>query len=299
MTTATAQPRVGLQDILIQMIAQGEVAATVAVETAVGELLRTSGDEGFEMDDLLMYLREIGEADSAHSFERAAQIAATQRLYGPTVSFAVTPDRPARPEGARAMGHASAEDLWFQVAHAYEGPPEARRARYAPLGLRIRPGDRVLDLGCGDGTFLEIARGRGADVLGLDLDPEKVEACLARGIPARLGKIQEVEFEGQFDFVSMLHIIEHVPPAEALEILRRIWCVLSPKGRLLLLTPNISHPVVQTNFWLDVTHIRPYPELLLNTFVATLGFPYFQSGTMAEGLETWCYAFRSAEHEYR
>ena len=44
-------------------------------------------------------------------------------------------------------------------------------------------GERILDLGCGDGALSALVRERGADVIGLDSSPEQVAAARARGIP--------------------------------------------------------------------------------------------------------------------
>lgn len=209
-----------------------------------------------------------------------------------SMNFAVTEAHVTRPEGAHATGYTNATDLWLQVAHAFEGPSSARRKRYAPLATTVRDGDFVVDLGCGDGTFLDLVRERGGRGLGVDLDEAQVAVCASRGHEAVCARIQDLDWsQRRPDMVSLIHIIEHISPVDALDLLRDVREVLSQRGRLLIVTPNIGHPVVQENFWLDVTHVRPYPQMLLNTFAATLGFPYFQSGTMADGLETWSYAY--------
>ncbi len=47
----------------------------------------------------------------------------------------------------------------------------------------IKPGSRVLDLGCGDGTLLaHLARERDVDGYGLEIDPDNVEQCIRRGV---------------------------------------------------------------------------------------------------------------------
>ena len=47
----------------------------------------------------------------------------------------------------------------------------------------IAPGSRVLDLGCGDGTLLEVLRGsRGIEGYGIEIDAAKITQCIARGI---------------------------------------------------------------------------------------------------------------------
>ena len=216
------------------------------------------------------------------------------------IEFAVTATRRQRPEGAHATGYSDPSDLWLQIAHAFEGPSAARRARYAPLAQVIREDDFVVDLGCGDGTFLDLVRARGGRGLGVDLDEVQVAECAARGHEAICARIQDIDWSDRRpDIVSLIHIIEHVSPSDALDLLRSAREALSQRGRLLIVTPNIGHPVVQENFWLDVTHVRPYPRMLLDTFVATLGFPYFQSGTMADGLETWSYAYSDPGDELR
>jgi len=47
----------------------------------------------------------------------------------------------------------------------------------------ITPASRVLDLGCGDGELLEqLARNKGVSGYGLEIDPDQMERCLARGV---------------------------------------------------------------------------------------------------------------------
>lgn len=217
---------------------------------------------------------------------------------GLTVNIEVLPSRPGRPIGAHETGYSDLADLAFRVAHAFESPAHARRQSYEPISKLIQANERVLDIGCGDGTFLDLVRARGARGIGVDLDPARVEECRRKGLEAYCVRVQEIDsvVKEKLDFVSMIHIIEHIVPAEALEILGAVTRSLSDDGRIFLVTPNISHPGVQTNFWLDITHTRPYPEALLVTMMATLGFPYFQSGRMSDDTEVWGYGFRKPEH---
>jgi 2-polyprenyl-3-methyl-5-hydroxy-6-metoxy-1,4-benzoquinol methylase len=69
----------------------------------------------------------------------------------------------------------------------------ARNARFvADLGapllemLAPRPGERILDLGCGDGALTEKLAAFGCEVVGVDASPEQVEAARARGLDARV-----------------------------------------------------------------------------------------------------------------
>jgi SAM-dependent methyltransferase len=67
--------------------------------------------------------------------------------------------------------------------------------------LAPRPGERILDLGCGDGTLTARIRALGALVTGIDASPEMVEAAGAKGLQARLGDACALDFSGEFDAV--------------------------------------------------------------------------------------------------
>ena len=67
--------------------------------------------------------------------------------------------------------------------------------------LAPRPGERVLDLGCGDGVLTEKLVRAGCVVTGVDQSPEQVAAAKARGIDARVEKAESLPFSRQFDAV--------------------------------------------------------------------------------------------------
>jgi trans-aconitate methyltransferase len=83
-----------------------------------------------------------------------------------------------------------------------------RHAGYVPtLGqdvltlLAAAPGQRILDLGCGEGTLTQKIAARGASVVGIDSSPEFVAAAIERGLDARLGNGEALTFAGEFDAV--------------------------------------------------------------------------------------------------
>lgn len=189
----------------------------------------------------------------------------------------------------------SADELYRRVAHQFEQPVEERRRSYRPIANLVRPGDRVLDIGCGDGTFLEMVRERGATGIGVELDPEKALIARQKGLEVLCKPIQEVNLgPAVVDFVSMLHIVEHLTPREAISVLAAAASSLTAAGRVFLLTPNISNTVVQANFWLDVTHVRPYPRPLLCAMLSQVGLDYCSSGEMTRSLEAWAFGCRDS-----
>jgi cyclopropane-fatty-acyl-phospholipid synthase len=79
--------------------------------------------------------------------------------------------------------------------------------------ISLKPGQRVLDIGCGWGSFAKFASERyGAEVLGITLSPEQValgrEMC--KGLPVEIRLQDYRQVDGQFDQVVSIGMVEHV-----------------------------------------------------------------------------------------
>ena len=62
------------------------------------------------------------------------------------------------------------------------------RPDLAVIARNVPQGARVLDVGCGDGALMAVLESeRGVDARGLEIDPELVERCVARGLSAVQG----------------------------------------------------------------------------------------------------------------
>lgn len=99
-------------------------------------------------------------------------------------------------------------------------------------------GKRVLDIGCGQGAFLEMMRSRGFEVCGVELGAESSRiAREERGLNVITGDLSRLEVENEsFDAALMSHLIEHVDDPVAL--LERVRDLLKPGGVALLSLPN-------------------------------------------------------------
>lgn len=107
-----------------------------------------------------------------------------------------------------------------------------------------RPGTRVLDLGCGTGTFaIMLARANPEiEVIGIDPDPDVVRMAerkvtrSAAGLVLKIAGAEALPFDqGVFDVVASTLVFHHLPPAVKREALREALRVLRPGGRVLIL----------------------------------------------------------------
>lgn len=103
---------------------------------------------------------------------------------------------------------------------------------------RPAPGMRVLDVGSGNGHFLDFARKCGWHATGVDLDEKAVAAGRSRGLDVRNGTIEAIGPDQQFDGITLGHVIEHVYDPHAL--LGACYRRLRPGGWIWVDTPNID-----------------------------------------------------------
>lgn len=107
------------------------------------------------------------------------------------------------------------------------------------LECQPAPGARLLDVGCGNGNFLEFARRAGWQVRGVDLDPIAVAAARTRGLDVLEGAIELLDAESAcYDRITLSHVLEHV--FDPWDLLARCHRLLKPGGVLWLETPNMQ-----------------------------------------------------------
>ena len=104
-----------------------------------------------------------------------------------------------------------------------------------------KPGGRLLEVGCAYGLFLERARQRGWDVMGIDIAEDCAREADAKfGIRVLAGDYLELDVSERFDVIVMLDVIEHMPDPVA--CVARSAELLAPGGWLVMETGNIASP---------------------------------------------------------
>ncbi|WP_422365948.1 class I SAM-dependent methyltransferase [Pelagibius sp.] len=95
--------------------------------------------------------------------------------------------------------------------------------------LQLRAGERVLDLGCGEGALTAKLVDAGAEVVGVDASPDQIAAARARGLDARVMSGEALTFDGDFDAVLSNAALHWMLKPDA--VLQGVARALKPGGR--------------------------------------------------------------------
>ena len=174
----------------------------------------------------------------------------------------------------------------FYGTAAPRGGPLATALHGLNNAIRLRelrdvaPG-RLLDVGCGKGRFLAAARDAGWDVVGVEFAPDLAASARLQGVEVHAGDFLEVPLDGDFDVITMWHVLEHLPdPAKAIA---RAVELLRPGGRLVVSVPNIDslQARVGGEDWLHVDlprHLFHFNPRSLSTLVRRAGLHVLRIG---------------------
>jgi 2-polyprenyl-3-methyl-5-hydroxy-6-metoxy-1,4-benzoquinol methylase len=174
------------------------------------------------------------------------------------------------------------ESLWQSVPVGLEAPNLQLRLGF--LLARVRPGERVLDVGCGEGRFTAELAAAGIHGVGIDVAEEPLRRARATHPGLDLQLVDALEpwplADASFDAVWAGEVIEHV--ADTAGWLSETRRVLRPGGRLLVSTPNHSRLAVlrlalsarafDAHFDPRSDHLRFYTRCTLTSLLEDFGF---------------------------
>jgi trans-aconitate methyltransferase len=95
--------------------------------------------------------------------------------------------------------------------------------------LAPQPGERILDLGCGDGALTRKIAGLGCEVVGVDSSAPQVEAARTLGLDARVMNAEDLPFRDEFDAVFSNAVLHWIRRADAM--IGSVYGSLRPGGR--------------------------------------------------------------------
>lgn len=159
---------------------------------------------------------------------------------------------------------------------------DGRRLRR--LSADIRPGGRMLDIGCAAGTLLDVARrsSPNLEVLeGLEISEAAATVARRKGYKVSIATVEAAELPlAYYDLITMQQVIEHVHDPAA--VLAKLRSALRPGGKLVMDTPHLDswdHKAFRKGYW-EGYHIPRHFNLWttegMRRMVQEAGFSAFQ-----------------------
>jgi cyclopropane-fatty-acyl-phospholipid synthase len=198
------------------------------------------------------------------------------------------------------------EDLHYSCAYFQEGDmtlEAAQRAKceHVARKLRLRPRERVLDIGSGwGGLGLHLVREWDVDVTGLTLSQDQEEESRRRaeqsGLAHRLRFLREDyrDHEGTYDAVASVGMFEHVGRPGYRTFFDRLRSLLAPEGRALLHTIGRSGPPTRAHNWI---RRRIFPGTYIPA-LSEIAVPLERSGLVLTDVEVWRLHYAWTLHEW-
>lgn len=137
-------------------------------------------------------------------------------------------------------------------------------ARHLPAP---KPGDKMVDIGCGNGAFALLARDRlGYQAEGTEFDLTGTARAIERGLLVHQAPIPGMGLaEGAYEQVTMSHVLEHIH--DPMAALREVYRILKPGGRVWIQVPNLDGKSIK-KFGADSRLLEPPRHLVMFTQTA-------------------------------
>lgn len=133
-------------------------------------------------------------------------------------------------------------------------------------GIRAQ---RLLEIGCSYGRFLQLARYKGAEVAGVEVDAVALKHVVSSGIRAT----SQIPESGEADIVCAFQVMEHL--ADPASFVRSVAASLSPDGRFLVTLPNGGEAESRGHTWIgfrvDFEHVNYFTESSLGNLLGRFG----------------------------
>ncbi len=283
---ALAEERATREAQIRERFAQAEALTSAAREAATSQA-NAVNDRYAWIDEAYRALeKRAGETEGALREANAKLLQATEyrAMVADLVKRASVASSGAAPAGAappqpaptssigQELAARELELAYFRFQRQFRGDERIlreRQSRYVDtirrhLGGAERP--RLLDLACGDGVFVEIAREAGFNARGIDLNSSMVRLARERDVPVEeadaIGHLSAQPDES-WDAITAFQFIEHLPPDAIMTLLREARRVLRPGGVIVLETLNPNTFMAMKWFHFDLSHERlVFPQVL-------------------------------------
>jgi len=188
---------------------------------------------------------------------------------------------PALPISSPAIDDA----LYIALEDVFRGDPiviRARQHQYLPyIQNVVTQNAPLLDIGCGRGEWLHLLKNNNIAAAGIDTNAASVQKCSAQGLNVlhadAITYLSTTE-EKSLSAITLFQVLEHLPFATMVHLLRLALRALVPGGVLIAEVPNSETlSVGASTFWIDPTHERPLFPGLLKFLASEVGYTSVES----------------------
>jgi ubiquinone/menaquinone biosynthesis C-methylase UbiE len=178
------------------------------------------------------------------------------------------------------------DDPYRRVAGIYDKIFEPLNRGLREVGIRmypLKPGQKILDVGCGTGVYLDLYRKYGCALYGVDTSRSMLDVAKARlgeDAELRLSDAKKIPYENDtFDLVLCMLVLHEIDPTTRMSVITEMMRVLKTDGRILLIDFHAG-PARPLKGWLTKfviyfseiaagrTHFRNYRH-----FISIYGLP--------------------------
>lgn len=154
---------------------------------------------------------------------------------------------------------------YFDFENYFRGSRDLIKKRQLEYLVYLKNCNKVLDIGCGRGEFLEIMKENNISAVGVDTYGPFVEYCSEKGLSAVcMDGIEYLSKEQGIDGIFAGQVIEHLTIGQIVSLINTAYDKLPNDGVLIMETPNPKSLSIYVNaFYLDPSHIKPvHPETM-------------------------------------
>lgn len=161
----------------------------------------------------------------------------------------------------------------------------------------ITPNSKVLEIGCGIGTFTSLLLGivDGKNITPIDISDKNIEIAKKtyKNIPFITGDAVIYDFgEEKFDYIILPDVLEHIPFEEHHKLFKKISELLKDNGQIIIHIPNPYH----SDYWRDLG--RPMQYIDLSVHLPVIIENLRQTDLFISFLETYSVWLKEGEYQF-
>ncbi|MDL2324564.1 class I SAM-dependent methyltransferase [Ruminococcaceae bacterium OttesenSCG-928-A16] len=165
---------------------------------------------------------------------------------------------------------------YLAFENAFRGSEESIRKSQEVYLPYLAGKQKVVDIGCGRGEFLELLRDKGVEATGVDTYPLFVDLCKEKGLNVELmdglAYLNSLE-DNSVGAITAFQVAEHLPNNALVKMVELAYQKLEIGGVLIMETPNPTNLSTFTNaFYVDPSHTKPVHPATMAYYTDMAGF---------------------------